>query len=116
MLVRAALHEVDVLFKDYYKWKARLYDPQTGGFYFAHSALEDTGKFRPDIETTAQALGRMKTGQRRGCSPVLRTAQVVYLLVNPGRLPYNPRSLWVCASDARATEVEDIRTASQGLL
>jgi hypothetical protein len=57
--IAAVLHDVDALFKDYYRWKARLYDPQTGGFYFAYSALEDTKKFRPDIESTAQGLGRM---------------------------------------------------------
>ena len=41
-----------------YRWLARLYDPEIGGFYYSNSARDYEG-FLPDIESTAQALYAM---------------------------------------------------------
>ncbi|MBQ7387479.1 MAG: hypothetical protein IJW03_04870 [Clostridia bacterium] len=40
---------------DMYRWLARLYDPEIGGFYYSNSARDYEG-FLPDVESTAQAL------------------------------------------------------------
>ena len=41
-----------------YRWLARLYDPDVGGFYYSNSARDYEG-FLPDVESTAQALYAM---------------------------------------------------------
>ncbi len=54
----AALKEMDeALFSDnVYMWVARLYDPDSGAFYFSVSGSENYG-YLADIETTSQASG-----------------------------------------------------------
>lgn len=42
-------------------WVANLYDPERGGFYYSISA-RDNEPFRPDLESTNQALGIMGSG------------------------------------------------------
>ena len=42
-----------------YEWLARLWDPEVGGFYYSNSARDYEG-FLPDIESTCQALDRLK--------------------------------------------------------
>ena len=52
-----AARELAELFTDgYYLWLARLYDKESGGFYYANSSRDNDG-FLPDIESTTQALG-----------------------------------------------------------
>ncbi len=43
-----------------YKWLARLWDKEIGGFYYSVSAMENEG-FYPDIESTSQAFGSLLT-------------------------------------------------------
>lgn len=55
-----AARELAEMFTDgYYLWLARLYDRQTGGFYYADSSRDNEG-FLPDIESTCQALGILR--------------------------------------------------------
>ncbi|MBN2546432.1 MAG: hypothetical protein JXB50_11595 [Spirochaetes bacterium] len=49
------LNNIDSLFKDFYVWLKGLYDEESGGFYYAQSSKTDP-KFKPDIESTAQAI------------------------------------------------------------
>ncbi|MFS1512065.1 hypothetical protein VQL36_06455 [Chengkuizengella sp. SCS-71B] len=49
------LSEVDFLFEDFFLWLAGQYDAESGGFYYAKSSVSDV-RFKPDIESTAQAL------------------------------------------------------------
>ncbi len=42
------------------KWLANLYDPVSGGFYYSNSARNNEG-YLPDLESTAQALGIVKS-------------------------------------------------------
>ena len=46
--------------KDFLLWLARLYDPETGCFYYSNSARDNEG-FLPDCESTAQTLSMFKT-------------------------------------------------------
>ncbi len=41
-------------------WFANLYDPVTGGYYYSNSARNSIG-FLPDVESTAQALGFIRS-------------------------------------------------------
>ena len=43
-----------------YGWYADLYDGDTGGFYYSNSARNNEG-FLPDLESTSQALGFIRT-------------------------------------------------------
>ncbi len=52
------LRDMDALLKDFYRWLAGQYDPQSGGFYYAHSSIGHP-EFQPDIESTAQAVNIM---------------------------------------------------------
>jgi hypothetical protein len=47
--------EMDSLFQHFYEWLAGQYDAASGGFYYARSSF-DMDHFKPDIESTAQAL------------------------------------------------------------
>lgn len=49
------LTDMDELFSGFYGWLAGQYDPVSGGFYYARSSF-DMDDFKPDIESTAQAL------------------------------------------------------------
>ena len=52
----AAMKRLYSLFgADTYTWVADLYDPEVGGFYYSNSARDYIG-FRPDVESTRQAL------------------------------------------------------------
>ena len=42
------------------KWIANLWDPVSGGFYYANSSRDNEGFFA-DVESTAQAMGHIKT-------------------------------------------------------
>ncbi|MFC0215967.1 hypothetical protein ACFFK0_26565 [Paenibacillus chartarius] len=53
--LKAILTEMDGLFEHFFTWLDDQYDPDTGGFFYARSSKE-SGKFTPDIESTAQAL------------------------------------------------------------
>lgn len=46
--------------KDVLIWLAKLYDPDTGCFYYSNSARDNEG-FLPDCESTAQTLSMFKT-------------------------------------------------------
>lgn len=46
----------DGLFEGFFEWLEAQYDADSGGFYYARSS-RDSDAFRPDIESTAQALG-----------------------------------------------------------
>jgi len=60
--IRASLAEIDQLFKeDFYQWLASLYDPKTGGFYYMNSSKADPTKYPPTIESTAQAIGIIRS-------------------------------------------------------
>ncbi len=50
---------VDFYGKDWIDWLASLYDPETGSFYYSDSA-RDNEQFRPDCESTCQALTMLK--------------------------------------------------------
>lgn len=47
--------ELNELFTNFIPWLCRQFDRETGGFYYAASSL-GSQKFRPDIESTAQAV------------------------------------------------------------
>ncbi|MDP5272608.1 hypothetical protein [Chengkuizengella axinellae] len=49
------LNEVDLLFEDFFTWLAGQHDVESGGFYYAKSSVSNE-RFKPDIESTAQAL------------------------------------------------------------
>ena len=49
---------LDLYGDEMYRWLARLYDPEIGGFYYSNSARDFEG-FLPDVESTAQALYAM---------------------------------------------------------
>lgn len=49
------MQEFDLLFKNFYFWLAGQYSHQSGGFYYAASS-RNLERFKPDIESTAQAL------------------------------------------------------------
>ncbi len=49
------LDKIDSLFKDFYTWLKGRYDYESGGFYYAESSGTDQ-VFKPDIESTAQAV------------------------------------------------------------
>ncbi|MET9105400.1 hypothetical protein [Streptomyces zhihengii] len=49
------LAEFDSLFAGLLTWLPRLYDPETGGFYYALSS-RTTPRFEPDIESTCMAI------------------------------------------------------------
>lgn len=58
--VVAAMKELYELYtEDMYLWLARLYDTNTGGFYYSNSARDNEG-FLPDIESTLQAVNIMR--------------------------------------------------------
>lgn len=46
---------LDGLFAGFFDWLEGQYDPASGGFFYARSSKE-SGPFKPDIESTAQAL------------------------------------------------------------
>lgn len=50
-----ALAGLDQLFEGFFEWLEGQYDSVSGGFFFARSS-RDSGKFVPDIESTAQAV------------------------------------------------------------
>ena len=49
-----------IMDKDVVLWVASMYDPDSGGFYYARSAIGRPG-FAADIESTSQALGFMRS-------------------------------------------------------
>ncbi|WP_372636310.1 hypothetical protein [Cohnella sp.] len=49
------LEKLDCLFYGFFEWLEGQYDSSTGGFFYAVSSKR-SGQFRPDIESTAQAL------------------------------------------------------------
>ncbi|MCI3923033.1 hypothetical protein MO973_22680 [Paenibacillus sp. TRM 82003] len=51
----SALEAGDRLFEGFFEWLEGQYDHETGGFYYARSSKR-SGRFTPDIESTAQAL------------------------------------------------------------
>ncbi|WP_202914619.1 hypothetical protein [Paenibacillus antri] len=53
--MEALLADDDALFDGFFDWLAGQYDEVSGGFYYARSSRE-SGRFSPDIESTAQAL------------------------------------------------------------
>ena len=56
----AALERMFTLYGDgMYKWMARLWEPEIGGFYYSNSARDYEG-FLPDVESTAQAIHALK--------------------------------------------------------
>lgn len=65
----ACWFELDSLFDNYFSWLAKLYDYESGGFYYAHSSLEDKVRFKPDIESTSQALSILKRSSLIGPMP-----------------------------------------------
>jgi len=54
------LARIDALFDGYYIWLADMYDPETGGFWYAASSKDNPDRFAPDIESTAQAFSIMR--------------------------------------------------------
>lgn len=55
------LKEIYALYdEELYIWLAELYEPAVGGFYYSNSAKEGTS-FKPDLESTAQALELLET-------------------------------------------------------
>ncbi|QDU71479.1 hypothetical protein [Mucisphaera calidilacus] len=56
----AALEEA---FDALYVWLARLYDTRTGGFYYQLSSLESPDLYRPDLESTGQAIRIMSRAE-----------------------------------------------------
>ncbi|MGI6081716.1 MAG: hypothetical protein ACOYEP_02455 [Limnochordia bacterium] len=56
-----ALQDLNSIFdKDVLMWVASMYDPESGGFYYARSAVGRDG-FAADIESTSQALSFLKS-------------------------------------------------------
>lgn len=51
----SALEAGDRLFEGFFEWLEGQYDPASGGFFYARSSRR-SGRFTPDIESTAQAL------------------------------------------------------------
>ncbi|PWU67886.1 hypothetical protein [Gracilibacillus dipsosauri] len=49
------LQQLDQLYEGMFDWLMKQYDPETGGFYYARSSVENED-FTPDIESSAQAL------------------------------------------------------------
>lgn len=64
-----AFHELyDLIDDGIVTWFANLYDPETGAFYYSNSA-RDTAMFRPELESTYQALQFMSgSGMCKGLS------------------------------------------------
>jgi hypothetical protein len=59
--VNEALEDLNsIMDKDVVMWIASMYDPDTGGFYYARSAIGRPG-FSADIESTSQAMSFMKS-------------------------------------------------------
>lgn len=54
--IRQLLADMDSLFDGFFAWLGRQHDAESGGFYYAASSRE-LSVSRPDIESTAQALG-----------------------------------------------------------
>ncbi|WP_159882111.1 prenyltransferase/squalene oxidase repeat-containing protein [Paenibacillus puerhi] len=52
--LEAVRTQLDSLFEGFFDWLEGQYDPSTGGFYYARSS-QKSGRFEPDIESTAQA-------------------------------------------------------------
>lgn len=57
--VSRILAEMDGLFDGFYAWLEEQYDPHSGGFFYARSS-KTSGRFTPDIESTAQAVNIME--------------------------------------------------------
>ena len=58
--IQQALAELNSLIdKEVVMWVASMYDPETGGFFYARSAIGQPG-FSADIESTAQAYGLIR--------------------------------------------------------
>jgi len=55
MGIKQDLEKLEALFDGFFHWLAGQYDPETGGFFYARSSLNNN-VFKPDIESTAQAL------------------------------------------------------------
>ncbi|WP_088102795.1 hypothetical protein [Halalkalibacter urbisdiaboli] len=53
--VQQSLAKMEAVFDGFFQWLAGQYDPASGGFYYAKSSINDH-HFKPDIESTAQAL------------------------------------------------------------
>lgn len=49
------LRKLNSLFEGFLPWISSLYDPGSGGFFYAHSSLTDS-RFRTDIESTSQGI------------------------------------------------------------
>jgi len=58
--VNYSLSRIDALYDSYFVWLADMYDPETGGFWYAASSKEHPDRFAPDIESTAQAFSIMR--------------------------------------------------------
>jgi hypothetical protein len=56
---RVVLQMLDGLFANFFEWLQRQYDPVSGGFFYAASS-KSSGRFVPDIESTAQAINIME--------------------------------------------------------
>ena len=58
-------------------WMAKLWDSDTGGFYYSNSARDNDG-FLPDLESTNQAIGfitkqcRLGRGEENGDMPITK--------------------------------------------
>jgi hypothetical protein len=67
--LRDILGRMDDLFTGFFRWLEGQYDAESGGFFYARSSKE-SGRFTPDIESTAQALNIMqRVGLLNGWDP-----------------------------------------------
>src|SRR5690554_4528596 len=72
------LGQMDQMFDGFFPWLAGQYDPQSGGFYYARSSIQDP-KFIPDIESTAQSLNMIERQQLLGAMPFqMRSAMIQF--------------------------------------
>lgn len=69
----------DIFDEKIYIWLAGLWDRDTGAFYYSESA-RDTHLYRPDIESTAQALKFLNT------SGMLRSGEGAYIMRIPAEV------------------------------
>lgn len=74
--INQKIKDFDPLYKHYYHWLAGQYDPDSGGFYYAKSAINDS-HFKPDIESTAQALNILERSDLIDTMPDDMKAQII---------------------------------------
>ncbi|MGI6082948.1 MAG: hypothetical protein ACOYEP_08765 [Limnochordia bacterium] len=77
--VMEALEDLNsIMDKDVAMWVASMYDPDTGGFYYARSAIGRDG-FAADIESTGQALNFMRShGMFNDMPPYIRQKMIAF--------------------------------------